>query len=175
MIKEQIIPYIQGTLTIDYEPVYNAVEDEKEWQKNTRRLVSKDTQSVDDPICWAAYHSNKQQSNDFEVTIGSLLPLFPDDSKSIVIAMIRHAMDVIRQAVHHINPGQVPVVTVDQPLFAIAKQIQWSWPDEYGEEKFVILLGGLHVEMASLATLGDLLKGSGWTHALTQYCYTRNS
>ena len=77
-------------------------------------------------------------------------------------------MDVVQQAVHHLNPGQVPVLTLDQPLYATAKQIQWNWPSGYGEDKFVILLGGLHLEMASLATIGDLLDGSGWTHALAQ-------
>ena len=77
-------------------------------------------------------------------------------------------MDVIRQAIRHLNPGQVPVFTVDQPLFSIAKQIQWFWPSEYGENEFVILLGGLHIEMACFSTLGNLLNGSGWTHALTQ-------
>ena len=49
----------------------------------------------------------------------------------------------------------------------IAKLIQWNWTDVYGE-KFVNLLGGLHIEMAAMTTLGDLLDGSGWTHALTQ-------
>ena len=32
----------------------------------------------------------------------------------------------------------------------------------------MILLGSLHLEMASLATIGYLLDGSGWTHALAQ-------
>ena len=63
---------------------------------------------------------------------------------------------------------QTPVVTFDQPLFALAKQIQWKWPEEYGEEKFVILFGGLHIEMAALKTLGDWLQGSGWVQALVQ-------
>ncbi len=30
------------------------------------------------------------------------------------------------------------------------------------------MFGGLHVEMAALKTLGDLLEGSGWTGALVQ-------
>ena len=85
--------------------------------------------------------------------------MFPDDSKSV--AMIRHSMDVVQRAVHLLNPGQVPVLTLDQPLFTIAKQIQWNWPDVYGEEQFVILLGGLHIEMAALTTPGDFLDGSG--------------
>ena len=77
-------------------------------------------------------------------------------------------MDVIKRAVEHLNPGQVPVLTVYQPLFAIAKIIQWELPESYGEDKFVVLLGGLHIEMATLAILGDFLYGSGWTNVLTQ-------
>ena len=53
-------------------------------------------------------------------------------------------------------------LSLEQPLHAIAKQIQWNWPSGYGEDKFVILLlvlGGLHFEMAFLATIGDLLDG----------------
>ena len=57
------------------------------------------------------------------------------------MAMIRHAMDVIKACVNYryLNPGQVPVVAVDQPLSAVAKQIQWNWKDSYGENKFVIM------------------------------------
>ena len=53
-------------------------------------------------------------------------------------------------------------------MYTIAKQIQWKWPEIYGEEKFVIMLGGLHIEKAALSTVGDYLKGSGWTSALVQ-------
>ena len=70
------------------------------------------------------------------------------------------------------NPGQAPVVACDQPLFAIAKNIQWKWPLDYGEDKFVIMFGGLHIELAALKTLGDLLKDSGWTSALVQAGFT---
>ena len=79
--------------------------------------------SIVDPIAWAAFHSSAQAPRNFDVTIKSLLPLFPDDSRPG--AMIRHSMDVIKRAVEHLNPGQVPVLTVDQTLFAIAKIIQW--------------------------------------------------
>ena len=59
--------------------------------------------------------------------------LFPDDSK--YVAMIRHSMDVVQRAAHLLNSGQVPVLTLDQPLFPIAKKIQWNWPDMYMEKK----------------------------------------
>lgn len=54
------------------------------------------------------------------------------------------------------------------PLFAIGKQIQWTWPDIYGEDKFILVLGGLHIEMAMVNVLGDWLEGSGWVPALTE-------
>ena len=41
-----------------------------------------------------------------------------------------------------------------QPLYAIAKRIQWKWPDEYVEKFYVILIGGLHIEMAMLKVIG---------------------
>ena len=120
---------------------------------------------MEDPVSWAAYHGNLQTENRAP-TISALLPLFPDDSKSI--GMIRHSMDIVREAVKFLNPEQVPVVALDQPLFAIAKLVQWNWPEVYGEDKFVVLLEGLHIEMAFLSTIGDLLDGSGWTSILAE-------
>ena len=101
-------------MTCDPELVNTAIEEEAKWQSNTRRLISEGVHTVDDPISWAAFHSNQEPPHDFEVTIGSLLPLFPDDSK--FVAMIRHVMYLVQQAVHLLNPGQVPVSTLDQPL-----------------------------------------------------------
>ena len=37
-----------------------------------------------------------------------------------------------------------------------------------GEDKYVVMFGGLHIEMALLKTLGDWLRGSGWVQALVQ-------
>ena len=77
-------------------------------------------------------------------------------------------MDVVKKAVEILNPGQIPIITVDQPLYTVAKQIQWRWPETHGEDHFIVMFGGLHIEMAALKTLGDLLEGSGWTGALVQ-------
>ncbi|KAK0058618.1 hypothetical protein Bpfe_011923 [Biomphalaria pfeifferi] len=80
--------------------------------------------------------------------------------------MMKHAMDLVMQAVKFLNPGQIPVITADQPLFAIAKQIQSKCPEFYGENKITLLLGGLHIEMSFLKTVGTLLKDSGWVESL---------
>ena len=38
----------------------------------------------------------------------------------------------------------------------------------YGEDKFTVMFGGLHLEMTMWQTYGDNLDGSGWTNALMQ-------
>ena len=56
----------------------------------------------------------------------------------------------------------------DQPLFALAKFVQWCWPETYGEQHYVVMFGGLHIEMAIWNTIGDFLQDSGWTAALCE-------
>ena len=68
----------------------------------------------------------------------------------------------------HLNPGQTSIIASDQPLHALAKPIQWYWPDAYGEDKALVMFGGLHVEKTALKAIGKWLKGSGWTSALVQ-------
>ena len=63
-------------------------------------------------------------------------------------------MGGVKQAVNHVNSNQTPVIALDQPLYAIAKQIQWNWSDIYGEEEIVTMMGAFHNEIAALKTLG---------------------
>ena len=49
----------------------------------------------------------------------------------------------------------------EQPLYALAKKVQWNWKDTYGETQFVVMMGSLHIEMTTLKTLGDWLENSG--------------
>ena len=48
-------------------------------------------------------------------------------------------MNLVKEAVEHLNPNQTPVLTMDQPLFAIGKEIQWLWPDPFSNNKCVIM------------------------------------
>jgi hypothetical protein len=41
------------------------------------------------------------------------------------------------------------------------------WPATHGEDHFVVMFG-LHIEMAALKTVGDLMEVSGWTGTLVQ-------
>ena len=132
--------------------------------RNVKELAFKATLEKGEYISWAAFHACHQPATAYVPAVISLLPMFYENAHSI--AMILHAMNMIKAAVNHVNPGQTPVITLDQPLFALGKLIQWSWPSTHCEKKFVLILGGLHIEMASFKLLGDWLDGSGWTSAL---------
>ena len=123
----------------------------KEKQSGLIRLWQfspKEKSDVMDWISWSAYHASIQKTEVPPAAINALLPLFMDSAHSI--AMIKHFMTIVQAAIQHLNPGQVPILTADQPLFALAKQIQWTWPNQFGESLFVIMFGGLHIEMAIL-------------------------
>lgn len=83
----------------------------------------------------------------YEPAIVSLLLMFRESAHTV--DMILHATNALKSAVQHMNAGQVPVFTVDQPLFALAKEIQKRLPEAHGGDNFVIVLGGLHIEMVA--------------------------
>ena len=146
-----------------------AKSEELSWLERASNACSSDD-SASQAISWAAYHSQHCKGKTKQKCSSTLLPLFEDSAHSP--AMIKHAMATVKAAVQYLNPGQTPVLVCDQPLFAIAKEIQWTWPDTFGKNFFVIMLGGLHIEMTALKTLGSWLDGSGWTEALAQAAIT---
>ena len=74
--------------------------------------------SKDMETSWAAFHAKQIQPDKTSPPhVSSLLPLFQEQAKSA--AMIRHSMDLVRQVVNFLNPGQVPVIACDQPLYAL--------------------------------------------------------
>ena len=63
--------------------------------------------------------------------------------------MVRHCMDINKKLTKHISPLQKQVIiTVVQPVYALGKQLQWSFPDKYAD--VVWTMGALHIEMEFL-------------------------
>ena len=91
-----------------------------------------------------------------------LFPWFQESTDAV--AMSKHFLHVIRKAVEHVNPDHCPVVTFEQLLYALVKQIQPNWLEKYGDDKLVVMFGGLHIEMATTSWL----PGSSWVEALVQ-------
>ena len=124
---------------------------------------SADSAQVGD-TSWAAFHAQSDEHNDHELPISALMPLLRYNSNTA--SMMKHTLQVIQKAVSYLHANQVPVIFYDQPLYALAKQVQWHWPEMFGEAMFVIMMGGLHVEMAALRMIGHWLDGSGWVQCL---------
>ena len=84
-------------------------------------------------ISWAAFHASQQPVStapESNVSINSLvLHLFYESAHSE--AMIRHSMDVVKMAFDILHPKQVPIITMDQPLYAIAANESSSHGQRY--------------------------------------------
>jgi hypothetical protein len=164
--KDPVVPVKRGVLEADPVVIREDMAKEQQWLGKLQDLLKKTKLDTEDYISWAAYHASQQTPLEKPISNIALLPLFRENAHTT--CMISHAMEMVRNAVHHLNPDQIPVLVADQPLYAIAKQVQWSWPKTHGEGKFVIMMGGLHIEMNILKLLGDWLRDSGWTTALLQ-------
>ena len=53
-------------------------------------------------------------------------------------------------------------VSGDQPLFALMKKVQWKFPERLGEDRLVVMMGSLHLEMSMWGAIRKLLENSGW-------------
>jgi len=100
------------------------------------------------PLTYSGFHSHGQQAEDIrpQATVG-VFPIF--EEKASTMAMQKHAMLVVKKAIDFINPGQIPVIVGDIPLYTQQKKCQWVYPDEVGESKMVSFMGLLHIKMTS--------------------------
>ena len=73
-----------------------------------------------------------------------------------------------QRAAIRVNSGQTGVIGADQPLYAIAKQLQWTFPESVREDKLVTMLGALHIEDKMHQMTGKLLRDSRGTTVLSQ-------
>jgi hypothetical protein len=141
---------------------------EHAWVMNLRQTLSQkspDELDTTDIISWAGFHAQKIIESEIppKAIIG-LLPPFEEKSGSV--PMCKHAMLKTAELTEFCNPGQTPVGGCDLPLYTICKQIQWKWKAELGEDKFVLILGSLHIEFVIENMLGKLLDGSGFAEVI---------
>ena len=163
---EPVVPTKACPINPDKSIIDVSMRKEHDWLSHLSEMVSKESLNGGDYVSWAAFSASKQPSLSITPSTIALLPLFRENAHST--CMMVHAMQMASNAIHHLNPSQTPVIVVDQPLYAICKQIQWTWPESYGEDKVVVMMGGLYIEMNLLKLLGDWLRGSGWITAPIQ-------
>ena len=83
----------------------NALTKEREWTEHGIEMLKKEAIEQDDVIAWSEFHASRQTPSDQPSAITELLPLF--NEKSATPAMIKHTMDVHKQAINFLNPGQI--------------------------------------------------------------------
>ena len=95
------------------------------------------------------------------------MPLLLENSHAT--ALLNRVVNLVKESLEHLNTNWTPVLTMDQPLTAIAKEIQWLWPDSFSNNKYVIMIGGRGKggEGVMLRWPGEWLNGSGWPSAIT--------
>ncbi len=118
------------------------------------------------PFNRAAYFASKNDPPTTAPMRSHPLPIFLESASSPVT--VAHVLKLSAAITHYLNPGQIPVLETDQPLYTAAKKLQWKFPGErFGEGKMFITLGGLHIEKILWAMSGEWHDSSGVTTALT--------
>ena len=72
-----------------------------------------------------------------------------------------HCITIIKKTIGLINQDQIPVDVSYQPVFALSEEVQLRHPSVFGRDKYVCLLGDLHIEQSLLVMHGEIIKGSG--------------
>lgn len=105
---------------------------------------------------WTGFNQSLSREKQLEVTKVGYMP---------IIQAPAHEMDTLNTVVKkcmHVTAAlgqRYTIITVDQALYCKLVELKWAVP-EY-QEKLVVQLGGLHISMCFLKTIGDHMKGSG--------------
>ena len=160
------VPITEGHVRPTEKRCHDTMRQEDQWLSKVKDSLSKSKLEEGDFLHWLAYHAQGQSKEVPPCATIGLLPLFDENAPSV--AMVKHVLVVARYAIHHLNLSQTSVIAMDQLLYSLAKQIQWTCPETLGEQNYIVVLGGLHIKMVCLHILGQWLEGSGWWTALVE-------
>ena len=158
--KSKAAEYPLQTVNRENSSDVQPMDEMDDWLEYLMQMNGKDD-DIKNRFSWSGFHSKKSAIRAIKTT-STLLPLLNESVNST--AMLRHTMGVVKQILLKIKI----VLTADQSVYALGKQVQWMYPEFYGESNVVMMMGALHIEMAFLNTIGDWLEGSGWVEVLAK-------
>ncbi|CAB4025239.1 hypothetical protein ROHU_037104 [Paramuricea clavata] len=161
--KSKAAEYPLQTVNRENSSYLQPMDEMDDWLEHLMQMNGKDD-DIKNRFSWSGFHSKKSAIRAIKTT-STLLPLLNESVNST--AMLRHTIGVVKQILLKINPQQPIVLTAYQPVYALGKQVQWMYPEFYGESN-VVMMGAFHIEMAFLNTIGDWLEGSGWVEVLAK-------
>eukprot|EP00734_Pompholyxophrys_sp_LG126_P000120 Pompholyxophrys_sp_v1_NODE_11_length_5290_cov_18.520778.p2 type:complete len:299 gc:universal NODE_11_length_5290_cov_18.520778:1265-2161(+) len=126
--KKMNPPQIEHTLIENVNPSFlsRQKKEEEDWYESifhTLSLYLRDIGKREYSLTWAAFHSFSDKLNSHRPALIGMLPVFQE--KAATISMVKHGMTVVRALTMFLKNDQIPVMAVDQPLFALAKSVQW--------------------------------------------------
>ena len=124
--------------TANMEEIQNVQDKLTQWLHQVTRLCSDEFIDINERLAFSGFHSRTQVKQMIK-GLSVLMPLLRDSINSL--SMDRHCMDVIIKDINQVHPSQVPIITADQPVYALGKRIQWMYPEEYGEAKIIMEFG----------------------------------
>lgn len=108
-------------------------------------------------VSWATFHALLEPDPVVPPAISVLLALFYE--KAATIALVKHGMEIQKNITDYLNPGQTLVT---------CQFFQWKYPEPLGETAYVVMFGGLHIEITLWKKIGRFLDGFDWTTALCE-------
>ena len=123
------------------------------WSKDMAFHIKRQTQGV--PETWSSFNQTLCDDN-YEVTTVEYMPIIQAPAHEIdtLDTVVKRCMYISEQL------GQTyTVITVDQALYFKLMDLKWC-VDDY-REKLIVKMGGLHIAMNFLKTIGDHMEGSG--------------
>ena len=113
---------------------------------------------ADSAKSWAQYHIHEKciQPPNVKDT-NSLLPLLQDRVNTLDMQV--HTMNLNIKAIIALNPSQTPVDVSDCPVYALIKEAQFQFPEQFSN--YFTMFRGLHIEQCLLVTHGQFTEGSG--------------
>ena len=134
------------------------------WAEKSVNLIGSDEEVTHTDVLSVSYTKHHlEQCRDVRYktpAINSILPLIKNASNDINFQA--HIMTVAIQYTRYLNEGQGTAVGCsDQPLYAWKKKLQWAYPDGFSKDRYLAVMGGIHLELHLLKINGQLVTGSG--------------
>ena len=102
--KSPVVPKVENFQEQRSSNFEAAVKEDEEWTKKISVLLADNSKVETEMITWSAFHAERESISRKPVKT-ALLPLFYENAHTV--EMVKHGMNVTKDAINHLNPSQV--------------------------------------------------------------------
>ena len=100
------------------------LDETEEWLNVLKNLFG----HIEERASFPGFYSRHSSTKGF-ISINQLLPILPESINTPTT--VRHFSNIIVKLTEKLNLDQVPIITADQPVCALGRQVQWLYPHEF--------------------------------------------